>query len=401
MKAPIAHCAPGAVPGSRAKRMRVIAIVLLVVAAATATGIAVHADGSRSVAGQAADLVSLTVTAATARPAQWPRTLDAVGKIAPWQEAIIGAQTTGLSLARVEVAVGDVVKRGQLLARFDTSTLRAEEAQLQALLTQAQGTAAQADANRTRALQLKGSGSISEQEVQRYVTEAITAQAQVASARAQLDAKRLQLRQADVVAPDDGVISARVATLGAVVNTGQELFRIVRQGRLEWRGEFSPAQIASIAAGQRVALKLPDGSVASARVRQIAPLLNERSRLGLVYADIAPGSRARGGMYVEGSIALPETSALVVPASSVVIRDGRSIVFRLSGDDAQAQVQTEFVVVGRRRGADVEILDPLAAGDRIVAHGAGLLSDGEVVRVERTALPTSDAEASPASGGTR
>src|SRR5690606_17241047 len=130
-------------------------------------------------------------------------------------------------------------------ARFDTSTLRAEEAQLVAALAQARGVAAQADANRARALQLKGSGGISEQEVQRYVTEAITAEAQVASAQAQLEAKRLQLRQADVTAPDDGVISARAATLGAVATNGQELFRLVRQNRLEWRGEFTAAQLAS------------------------------------------------------------------------------------------------------------------------------------------------------------
>ncbi|MCD9004971.1 efflux RND transporter periplasmic adaptor subunit [Luteimonas sp. XNQY3] len=346
----------------------------------------------------APSLASLSVTAMAPRDVQWARTIEASGVVAPWQEAIIGAQTSGLSIARLEVAVGDVVQRGQLLARFDTATLRAEAAQLVAALTQAQGVAAQADANRTRALQLQDSGGISEQEVQRYVTEAITAKAQVAAAQAQLAAKRLQLRQADVVAPDDGVISDRTATLGAVANNGQELFRLVRQGRLEWRGEFTATQIASIAIGQDVTLQLAEGRSAKARVRQIAPLLDTRSRLGLVYADIEPGSLARGGMYIDGRIALAPSAARVVPASSVVVRDGHSIVFRLESAGKESRVQAQSVTVGRRQGTEVEILDALAAGERIVAQGAGLLADGDTVRVEQD---PSEASASASAGGER
>ncbi len=374
---------PAPKPTAAASRRRRITLVALAGAALLVLGATAWGFMSRAAPPVAAhSLASLSVTATVPREVQWARTIEASGVVAPWQEAIIGAQTSGLSIARLEVAVGDVVRRGQLLARFDTATLRAEEAQLLAALTQAQGVAAQADANRTRALQLKDSGGISEQEVQRYVTEAVTAKAQVAAAQAQLEAKRLQLRQADVLAPDDGVISARIATLGAVANNGQELFRLVRQSRLEWRGEFTSAQINSITVGQTVMLQLPEGQRAQARVRQIAPLLDTRSRLGLVYADIEPGSLARGGMYVDGRITLASSPAQVVPASSVVVRDGRSIVFRLEGAGEESKVQAQPVTVGRREGAEVEILDPFAAGGRIVAQGAGLLADGDTVRVE-------------------
>ncbi|ANF56359.1 efflux RND transporter periplasmic adaptor subunit [Halotalea alkalilenta] len=384
-------------PASSARRrigLVALASIALLALAATAWGYM-----SRDVApAPAHSLVSLSVTATAARAVQWPRTLDASGAVVPWQEAVIGAQTSGLSITRLDVAVGDVVRRGQLLARFDTATLRAEEAQLVAALSQAQGVAAQAEANRTRALQLKGSGAISEQEVQRYVTEAITARAQVAAARAQLEAKHLQLRQADVLAPDDGVISSLSATLGAVASNGQELFRLVRQGRLEWRGEFTAAQIASISIGQAVTLQLPDGQRAQARVRQIAPLLDMRSRLGVVYADIEPGSLARGGMYVDGRISLAPSPALVVPAASVVVRDGRSIVLRLESAGEESRVQAQPVTVGRRQGSEVEILDALATGERIVAQGAGLLADGDTVRIAPAA---GDAPASPAMEGPR
>lgn len=383
-------------PAAAARRRR-IALVAFAGTAVLALGATAWGFMSRGAGpAPAHSLASLSVTTVVPREVQWKQTLDASGVVAPWQEAVIGAQTSGLSIARLDVAVGDVVRRGQLLASFDTATLRAEEAQLLASLSQAQGVAAQADANRARALQLQGSGGISEQEVQRYVTEATTAKAQVAAAQAQLQAKRLQLRQADVVAPDDGVISARTATLGAVANNGQELFRLVRQGRLEWRGEFTAAQIASIAIGQEVLLHLPEGQRAKARVRQIAPLLDTRSRLGLVYADIVPDSPARGGMYVDGRIALAPSAAQVLPATSVVVRDGRSIVFRLAGTGDESQVQAQPVTVGRRQGIEVEILDPLAADARIVAQGAGLLADGDTVRVEPGAANAAGSAASEA-----
>lgn len=366
----------------RCRRIRlgvVTAFALLVIG----IGVAIWAVMSRgAVSDQTPSLASLTVTVTAPREAQWARRLTASGVVAPWQEAIIGAQTSGLSIVRLDAAVGDVVRRGQILARFDTATLRAEQEQLEAALAQAHGVAAQAHANRARALQLKSSGGISEQELERYVTEAITAKAQVASAQAQLEAKRLHLRQADVVAPDDGVISARSATLGAVANNGQELFRLVRQNRLEWRGEFTANQLANVVIGQKVTLQLPEGQSAKARVRQVSPMLDTRSRLGLVYADIEPGSMARGGMYVDGRIALTSSPALIVPATSVVVRDGRSIIFRVEGTDNESKVQAQQVTVGRRQGAEIEILDRLKAGQRIVAQGAGLLDDGDTVRIE-------------------
>lgn len=330
------------------------------------------------------NLASLTVTAALPREVEWDTTLDASGAVAPWQEAIIGAQVAGLILFQLEADVGDRVQRGQLLARFDTATLRAEETQLMAAVAEAEGAKVQATANRERVLRLKGSGSISEQEIQRYVTEAVIADAQLAAAHARLDAKRLQLRQADIVASDDGVISARVATLGSVSTAGQELFRLVRQGKLEWRGEFTATQLARIEIGQTVNLYLPEGQVGTARVRQIAPLLNTRSRLGLVYADIEPGEQIRGGMYVDGLVTLASSSAWVVPAASVVIRDGRSIVFLLQPDGEEYSVQAQAVVVGRRQGSEIEILEGLVAGLPVVARGAGLLVDGDRVKIEPT-----------------
>jgi len=305
-----------------------------------------------------------TVTVTNAIEAHWPVLLQATGAIAPWQEAIIGAQVAGVRLIELRANVGDRIRRGQLLARFDSDALKTDEARLDALWRQA-------EANQQRALQLKGSGSISEQDLLQYVT-----QAQVA--KAQLQAVQLQLRYTDVLAPDDGIVSARNATLGAVSATGQELFRIIRQDRLEWRGELTAVQLAKITAGQRIGLALPDGSTATAKVRQTAPALDAQSRLGTVFADIDAGSRARAGMYAQGNVELAESVAIVVPAASVVVRDGRSYVIALTGTNQATERRAQ---VGRRRGDAVEILGGLRPGERVVVQGAGFLYEGDTVRV--------------------
>ncbi len=115
---------------------------------------------------------ALTVTKASPQRRQWPATIEAAGTIEPWQEAVIGAQLSGLRLVDVKVNVGDTVKRGQVLARFDADMLGADLAQLKANLAQAQATAAQAETNKQRVLKLKNAASLSQQEILRYETEA-------------------------------------------------------------------------------------------------------------------------------------------------------------------------------------------------------------------------------------
>lgn len=325
-------------------------------------------DGSQVSAGERTP--ALTVTTITPRRALWPVTLAASGSIAPWQEASVGAQVGGYQLVEVRVNVGDQVRRGQLLARLDSALLRAEEAQLLA-------NDEQAIADRQRALSLQSEGAISDQDVLQFVTAAKVSAALLAS-------KRLQLRYTDVIAPDDGVISARTATLGAVSAAGEELFRLIRGGRLEWRGELTAAQLSSVVEGQFVELVLPDGSTAGATVRDSAPNLDERSRLGLVYADLVPGSHARAGMYANGQVVVAETTALVVPAETVVIRDGRTYVVKLAGGHAMPAVALEPVTLGRRRNDEVEIVSGLTGTETLVEAGAGFLSDGDIVRIADT-----------------
>jgi len=367
-------------PRRRTKLWLAVAGLTIALGVAGTSALVVHAPRAEAAPTPSA-ATALTVTGAAAQRKSWPAVLEASGAIAAWQEASVAARLTGTALVEVRADVGDRVRRGQVLARFDTAMLQAEGAQLRAALAQAQAAAAQADVNRQRALRLKGSGGISEQDLLQYLTQADTTHAQAEAAQAQLAAKQLQLRYAEVLAPDDGAIVARSATLGAVASSGQELFRLVRQNRLEWRGELGAAQLAQVAIGQTVQLKLPDGNATRARVRQIAPALDAQTRMGTVFAELEPNSPARPGMYAGGAIELSRSDALVVPAAGVVIRDGRSFVVLLKGDGDAVQAALQPVIVGRRQGSEVEIAQGLSAGQRVAVQGAGFVNDGDRVRL--------------------
>ena len=236
---------------------------------------------------------ALTVTAAKPQLRALSLQLGANGSVAAWQEAVIGSQSNGLALSEVLVNVGDVVQKGQLLAQFASETLAAEAMQSKAALAEAQANAADAAANAERARSLQGTDALSAQQMAQFLTADKAAQARVAAAQASLNLQLLRVSQAQVTAPDSGVISARSATLGAVLGPGTELFRMVRQGRLEWRAEVTASELSRLKPGIAVTVTAASGAQVKGRVRMIAPTVDPQTRAAIVYVDLPPiGSSA-------------------------------------------------------------------------------------------------------------
>lgn len=358
----------------------------VVLATALALGCAAGAAGSDTKAAKPA----LSVATTTATPAEWPIRLTAGGNVTAWQEASVGAEVGGLRLIDVKVNVGDTVKRGQVLALFSTTTVEADVAQARAVLAETQAALAEAAANATRARQLSDSGAMSAQQVNQLLTAERTAQARVESARAALENQQTRLQQTRLLAPDAGVISARSATVGAVVGAGQELFRLIRGPRLEWRAEVPATELARIKPGQAVRITPAGGATVAGRVRMLAPTVDPQTRNGLVYVDLPAPGDARAGMYARGEFDLGSAQAMTLPQSAVLLRDGFAFVFVLGGD---SKVSMTKVGTGRRLGDRVEITSGLPPGARVVAAGGGFLSDGDLVQVvdapsaERVARP--------------
>jgi RND family efflux transporter MFP subunit len=329
----------------------------------------------------AAPRPALTVTTAKPESARLPVGLAANGNVAAWQEAVIGSESNGLRLADVKVNVGDVVKKGEVLAVFDAAPVEADLAQARAAVQEAQANAAAARADAERARALQSTGALSEQQITQYLTAERTAAARVASAKATVAQQQLRLKYAQVVAPDAGVISARNATVGAVAGVGTELFRLIRQGRLEWRAEVTAAELPRIKPGQKVVVKTAAGAGVAGRVRTVAPTVDAQSRIALVYVDLPPALSAsaplKAGMFASGEFALGDSAALTVPQQAVVVRDGFAYVFRLNTDSRVSQLK---VTTGRRLGDRVEVTGGLAPDVLVVTTGAGFLNDGDLVR---------------------
>ena len=345
----------------------------------------------------AAPKPALTITTVKPQLGRLSVKLTANGSIAAWQEASIGAEASGLRLTQVNANVGDMVRAGQVLAVFAPESIQADLAQARANLVEDEANAADAAGNAERARTLQNSGALSTQQINQYQTSEQTAKARVEAAKALLSVQQLRLKKTQVLAPDSGVISSRNATVGAVLASGTELFRIIRQGRLEWRAEVTSAELGRLSPGTTAIVTAASGAQLKGKVRMIAPTVDPQTRTALVYVDL-PGtsgmsSPARAGMFAKGEFALGDSSALLVPQTAVVVRDGFSYVYRVGADNRVAQVKVQ---TGRLSGDQVEIVSSLSADARLVASGAGFLNEGDLVRVIENGKEVPPSAASPA-----
>lgn len=324
-------------------------------------------------------VASLAVSVVSPQWVTWPQNLAANGNIAAWQEVVIGSEISGFRLLEVNADIGDRVRKGQLLALINSDSIQAELRQSRAAVAEAEALLAEATANAKRAQRLKDSGAASSLEISQYLTAQQTTQARLEAAKAHVQADEVRLAQTRILAPDDGIIAARVATVGSLTQIGQELFRLVRDHRLEWRAEVTAAELSQINSGMIAQIQPPDAQQAmvTGRVRSIAPVVNSNTRNGLVYVDL-PNSRAlQVGMFAQGQFNLGSKTALSLPQSAVLLRDGFAYVFVV---DATQRVNQQKIMLGKRVGDLVEVMG-LPDAVQVAASGVAFLADGDQVKI--------------------
>jgi RND family efflux transporter MFP subunit len=327
---------------------------------------------------------SVTVDIVKPVATTFDRTIAATGTVAARDELVIGSDASGLRLTEVRVDVGSVVRRGQLLARADDAQLVAQIAQQHAQIKQAEVELKQAQLNLERAERLKESGFYSVEMFQTRRTSAESAAAKLDLVKAQLTELQVKLAHTRFVAPADGVIAKRSATVGAVVQPGAEMFRIIKDGEIEWLAELPSHSIARVESGALARIRFDDGRVIEARVRMIAPTMDAASRNGLVHVALPVGSPLKAGAFAKGEILIANAPALAMPESSVLTRDGYAFVYVVGADDVARMTRIE---TGARQRGLVEVTAGLKPDARIVGTGAGFVKDGDLVRVEPATSP--------------
>lgn len=258
---------------------------------------------------------ALTVSTVVLRQEQWAQTLSANGSIIPWQEAVIGSQLQGVRIADVKVSIGDRVRRGEVLATLDNA--------------------------------LRPAGS---------------------------DAP-----QGKIVAPDDGVISAVNANVGTMPKGDAELFRLIRQGRLEWQAELTAEELMRLRRGMRASVTLGDGRTVQGTVRAISPKVEMQTRFGHALVRLDDSSNIVAGVFARGTFDLSngKRRLLSLPQTAVMQRGNLTYVLVV---DAESRVRERQVQTGQRAGDRIEIKRGVAEGERVVETGGPFLTEGDVVQ---------------------
>jgi RND family efflux transporter MFP subunit len=328
-------------------------------------------------------VAALTVEATRPEIETWPVEVPASGWLAPWAEAVVASEVGGERIVAVNVEIGDEVRTGDVLAELSRLTAENRIAELEAALESAQAALESASEDAGRAQKLTSGGSISKQEIAGYLVTERKAKAAVKVAEAQLATVRLTLENTKIVAVGDGVISSVSAALGQVVSEGEELFRLIRDNRIEWQAEVPIMHLRGIEVGTRASIPTPLGEVAGT-VRRISPAASQSNGRVITYVDLQPPEGVpmpKTGILVSGSLIVGETEAITLPASAVTMQDGFSYVFVIKDDAGTATVAKERVETGRRRGDRVEIAGDLPTEAQVALSGGAFLSDGSVVRV--------------------
>lgn len=332
-----------------------------------------------------------TVTAATIVLTALPRVVTASGTVSPWEEVPVGAESGGMVATAVYVDEGSFVRQGQPLVQMNDALLRAQMRQQEAGLESARANLARDTAALARAEELKGRGFLSQASLDTALANQRSSQANVAAAQASLSETRTRLSQATIRAPVSGQVMSRNVTRGQIVAAGTELFRVMRDGRLELDAQIPETDLPLIRAGQTAVISAEQSGQSTGTVRIVTPEVDGQTRLGVARVTLSSGSGLKAGNFARAEIDVGASPALVVPAAAIVFREGKAGVYVIGSNDA---VRFVTVGTGARAGQLIAVTGAVEAGQRVVINGAGFLGEGDLVTVG-TATPAPARPAAP------
>lgn len=322
------------------------------------------------------------VSTTLAKASDWAVSIPAQGEVLPWEVAIVSAKSSGIGATQVAVVEGDNVRKGQLLVAFDNRLLNAELEEAKANLALASANHQLAASNLKRAEQLKQKQALSEQEFDQVVNQTAAAAATRDQVAAAVHLAEIKLADATLTAPDNGKVLERTIDLGQVPAVGEPLFRILRQNKLEWIAEIDAADLPRVKQNLPAEINLANGKILKGKIRSVSPQLSSSSRVAKVRIVLDESADLAVNTYVAGKILVGNAAAVSIPSDSLVIKDGKTWVFRVKN----AAAEQLLVTVGRQQHNEIEIISGISAGDTVVVEGSGFLNDGDKIAVASTPI---------------
>src|ERR1700759_5703283 len=321
------------------------------------------------------------------------------GDIHAWYEAPLYARVNGY-LKNWYFDFGAQVKKGDVLADIDTPEIDAQLTAAKAKLTAATAAVKVRDAEAQFAKSTyerwrdspPGGVSVQEQQAQQAEYESGTARLNAAKgdvAVAQADVDRLESLEGfkKVVAPFDGVVTARDTDIGALINAGsngtaRELFSVADIHKVRIYVKVPQRLSGNIHPGLTAELRLPQypGKIFTAKATTTSRSVNTSSRTLLVELQAEnPNGLLQPGTYVEAQLNLPsDPNTVLIPSSAILFRQ-HGLEAAVVGDDDKVTLKT--ISLGRNRGIQVEVTDGLTPSDRIVDSPPDSLGSGDLVRI--------------------
>lgn len=279
--------------------------------------------------------------------------------------------------------VGQSVHAGQPLARLDSADAASKRLAAEADVARLAALAGQAESEWRRGRELAGQGFISASAVDDLAAKAHAARAQHAAASAQAAQARRDAARTTVLAPIAGRIDARLVGVGDYATAGKPLFVLSgEQGGLRLRLGLTGRDPQAIRPGLMVRVYRDNAGPLDVQVSDVRPAVDSNSGAIIALAALPAGSGLTAGQALPADLVLARRDALSVPQISVVDRPAGRVVYVAAG----SKVSAHPVKTGIEQDGRIEILDGLKAGDRVVADGAGFLTDGAAIR-DKSARP--------------
>jgi membrane fusion protein, multidrug efflux system len=374
----------------RARRFVVPLIVVGVAVALLAAGIVPRLHAQSALTAQESTQSMQTVSVIAPKPAPATQELLLPGAVTAFSDAAIYARTSGY-VQRWYTDIGAHVKKGQVLADIQTPELDAQLRQAHADEATAQANFDYAKASAQRWQDMLKTQSVSQQDADTRTGDMLAKRAMLQSAQANVQRLSELVSYEKVVAPFDGVVTARNVEVGALVTAGGapglaasagELFHVAQRDTLRVFIDVPQNDAPYVDANTQAFLSVQQypGRAFAAHVVRNAGAMDPVSRTLRVEVDVENRDGALlPGAYAQVHLALRNGEPkLDLPVSALLFRPNGVTIATV---DASGKTALKQVTVGRDFGTHVEILTGLQAGDRVIDNPGDALTSGEAVKV--------------------
>jgi RND family efflux transporter MFP subunit len=335
---------------------------------------------------------TLTVGIIKPAPAASGGQLELPGRLDAYSRAPLFARVNGY-IKKWTVDIGAAVKSGQLLAEIEAPDLDHQLAQAESQLKDAEAASILADVTAKRYEALLPQSYVSRQNADEKITDAASKRAQVKSLQSNLDRLKSLTDFKRIVAPFDGVVTARNTDVGALINSGSAagapLFVVADTHKLRLYVNVPQSYVPSVPIGSSAELTVPEhpDKTYSATVEATSQSVDAAS--GSTQMLLMVNNQAGellSGAYVNVRFKLPhKIDALQIPSSALMF-DSRGLRVATAGLDGRVLIKR--VKIGRDFGKTVEIASGLLASDRVIDSPPDGLLDGEAVRIANEDAPS-------------